>query len=69
MAEDNVSAYDMYQIVPAVTGKSFVQDNEVASRLFYSQCFFWGVFADVITYGSFSNCLPFTAKKLYRILR
>jgi len=35
VAEDNVSAFGVCQIVPAVTGKSFVQDNEVASRLFY----------------------------------
>lgn len=54
--------------MPAVTGKSSVQDNEVASRLFYFHtyilCMFGSLHMYCIHMVPLSNSLPFTANKL-----
>lgn len=55
------------EIMPAVTGKSSVQDNEVASRLFYFHtilCMFGSLQMYCMHMVPLSNSLPFTANKL-----
>lgn len=54
--------------MPAVTGKSSVQDNEVASRLFYFHTYILCMFGSLQMYYMhlvpLSNSLTFTANKL-----